>query len=82
VSDDVSRRRRGALRSFVFGSVVGGMIAVAAPRVRRRSLQQYSGGLEAFEGAPCWEYDHADAGEPPGAASASPEAAEPTPEPL
>jgi hypothetical protein len=74
---DASRRRRGALRSFVFGSVVGGMIAVAAPRVRRRSLQQHSRGLEAFEGAPCWEYDHADGGEPPGAAS---EAAEPTPE--
>jgi hypothetical protein len=78
VSDDVSRRRRGALRSFVFGSVVGGMIAVAAPRVRRRSLQQHSRGVEAFEGAPCWEYDHADGAEP----SEAPEAAEPTQEPM
>jgi hypothetical protein len=56
------RPRRRALRSFVFGSVVGGAIAVAAPRLRR-GLQQPEGerlpsGLEAFEGAPCWEYDH------------------------
>ena len=58
MSDDASRRRRGALRSFVFGSVVGGAIAVAAPRVRRRKLQQHHG-LEAFEGAPCWEFDRA-----------------------
>jgi hypothetical protein len=78
VSDDASRRRRGALRSFVFGSVVGGVIAVAAPRVRRRGLQQHHRGLEAFEGAPCWEYDHPAGGEPAGAA----ESAERTPEHL
>jgi hypothetical protein len=47
----------------VFGSVVGGVIAVAAPRVKRRGLQQHNG-LEAFQGAPCWEYDHAAAAEP------------------
>lgn len=55
------KSRRSSLRSFVFGSVVGGAIAVAAPRLRR-GLQQPEGerlpsGLEAFEGAPCWEYD-------------------------
>ena len=55
------RRRRGAMRSFLFGGVVGGLVAVAAPRVRR-GLEPRDGpvsvaGLEAFEGAPCWEYD-------------------------
>jgi hypothetical protein len=39
---------------------------VAAPRVRR-GLEPRDGpvsvaGLEAFEGAPCWEYDRAPAG--------------------
>jgi hypothetical protein len=55
------RSRRSALRSFVFGSVVGGAIAVAAPRLRRGLHQpedeRLPSGLEAFEGAPCWEYD-------------------------
>jgi hypothetical protein len=49
------------MRSFLFGGVVGGLVAVAAPRVRR-GLEPRDGpvsvsGLEAFEGAPCWEYD-------------------------
>ncbi len=57
-----SSRRRGALRSFVFGGLVGGVIAVAAPRMRRRSTQHH--GLEAFEGAPCWEHDHPAGAEP------------------
>ena len=54
-------RRRGVVRSFLFGGVVGGLVAVAAPRVRR-GLEPREGplpvaGLEAFEGAPCWEHD-------------------------
>jgi hypothetical protein len=52
--------RRGALRSFLFGGVIGGVVAVAAPRVRRRPQREGPhpvAGLEAFEGAPCWHYD-------------------------
>jgi len=75
VSD--SSRRRGALRSFVFGGLVGGVIAVAAPRMRRRSTQHH--GLEAFEGAPCWEHDHPAGAEPDRTPA---EAAEQTPESL
>ena len=54
--------RRGAVRSFLFGGVVGGLVAVAAPRVRRgldpREGGRPAGGLAAFEGAPCWQHDH------------------------
>jgi hypothetical protein len=54
-------RGRKALRSFLFGGVVGGLVAVAAPRVRRglepRDGPQAVAGLEAFEGAPCWQHD-------------------------
>jgi hypothetical protein len=59
---------RGALRSFLFGGVVGGLVAVAAPRARRRvprEAPQRVDGLEAFEGAPCWEYDRGLADGPP-----------------
>jgi hypothetical protein len=60
------RRRRGVVRSFLFGGVVGGLVAVAAPRVRR-GLEPRDGpvsvaGLEAFEGAPCWDHDRGLAG--------------------
>ncbi len=61
MSERRSRRRRGAVRSFVFGGVVGGLVGVAAPKLRRglepREGPQPVAGLEAFEGAPCWEHD-------------------------
>ncbi|HEY0386852.1 MAG TPA: hypothetical protein VGC71_00275 [Gaiellales bacterium] len=54
-------RGRRAVRSFLFGGVVGGLVAVAAPRVRRgldpRDAPQSVAGLRAFEGAPCWDHD-------------------------
>jgi hypothetical protein len=40
--------------------MVGGAIAVAAPRLRRGRApgdEQRALGLGAFEGAPCWHYD-------------------------
>jgi hypothetical protein len=63
VTDSSNRRpRRGALRTFVVGGVVGGVIAFAAPRLRRAGQpddQRADSGLEAFEGAPCWHHDRA-----------------------
>jgi len=61
----VNERRsgRGTLRSFLFGGVVGGVLAAgAAARVRRGPRGRPEpprpiAGLEAFEGAPCWQYD-------------------------
>jgi len=57
------------MRTFVVGSVIGAAAAVvAAPRLRRgrRPDGERAAGLEAFEGAPCWHYDRAEArdGEP------------------
>jgi hypothetical protein len=60
VSDRGDRRRSGALRSFVVGGMVGAAAAVVAPRLRRGrppSAARPVSGLEAFEGAPCWEHD-------------------------
>ena len=60
-------KRRGAMRSFVVGSVIGAAAAVvAAPRLRRgrRPDAHRVAGLEAFEGAPCWEYDRSPARDP------------------
>jgi hypothetical protein len=55
-----AERRRGVVRSFVVGGLVGAAAAVVAPRLRRRgpapSARPVSG-LEAFEGAPCWQTD-------------------------
>jgi hypothetical protein len=47
------------MRSFVVGSVIGAAAAVvAAPRLRRGPRPDgRAAGLEAFEGAPCWDYD-------------------------
>jgi hypothetical protein len=59
------RKRRGAMRTFVMGSVIGAAAAVvAAPRLRRGRRPETGGpvaGLEAFEGAPCWHYDRSPA---------------------
>jgi hypothetical protein len=61
--DDPSRRRRGVVRSFVVGGLVGAAAAVVAPRIRRGRGAPPSArpvaGLEAFEGAPCWQQDAA-----------------------
>jgi hypothetical protein len=64
VSDGGSqRRRRGVLRPFVVGSLVGAAAAVVAPRLRKPRQPIPPGrqvsGLEAFEGAPCWQHDAA-----------------------
>jgi hypothetical protein len=47
------------MRTFVVGSVIGAAAAVvAAPRLRRgRRPDGHTAGLDAFEGAPCWDYD-------------------------
>lgn len=62
MSDGGGKRRGGAMRSFVVGSVIGAAAAVvAAPRLRRgrRPDTGRAAGLEAFEGAPCWDHDRA-----------------------
>jgi hypothetical protein len=54
------KKRGAAARTFAFGTLVGGMIAVAAPRLRRGlhpDADDGGDGLSAFEKAPCWEYD-------------------------
>lgn len=55
--DEERTERRGRLRSFVIGGVVGASAAIAAarrlnPRPGRRPTPL---GLEAFEDAPCFE---------------------------
>jgi hypothetical protein len=63
VSDARSNRRRGrrgVVRSFVVGGLVGAAAAVVAPRLRRGrgpAPTRPVAGLEAFEGAPCWQHD-------------------------
>jgi hypothetical protein len=53
--------RRGRVRSFVLGGVVGASAAVAAARRRRglarrqRERRLHPPGLAAFEGAPCYQ---------------------------
>ena len=47
------RRRRA--RSFLAGSVLGGLVVLAAPKARRKSRQLVPRGLAAFEGAPCFD---------------------------
>jgi hypothetical protein len=48
--------RRGKLRSFVIGGVVGASAAVAAARRRNpRPQRPVQAGLAAFEEAPCYQ---------------------------
>jgi hypothetical protein len=50
-------QRRGRLGSFVVGGLVGASAALAAARRRRRRnvARRTPQGLEAFEGAPCYD---------------------------
>jgi hypothetical protein len=58
--DDIERRRssgrRGRLRSFALGSIVGAAGTIATARRLRRSSRQREApaGLAAFEDAPCF----------------------------
>ena len=54
--------RSGRLRSFALGSLVGaaGAIATRDRLSRARALRDTPGGLEAFEGAPCFQERLAD----------------------
>ena len=56
---DRRRGRRGVVRSFVVGGLVGAAAAVVAPRLRKGRVPTARpvAGLEAFEGAPCWQTD-------------------------
>jgi hypothetical protein len=57
--------RAGRLRSFVLGGLVGaaGAIATRDRLSRARALRDGPGGLEAFEGAPCFQERLGDDGE-------------------
>jgi hypothetical protein len=53
---DESRGRRGRLRSFVIGGLLGASAVLATGRRpgRRRRLPDTPAGLSAFESAPCY----------------------------
>jgi hypothetical protein len=58
VSPTPPSKRGRAARTFAVGTLVGGVIAVAAPRLRRGlAPDNQAAGLRAFEGAPCWDRD-------------------------
>ena len=46
--------RRGRLRTFLLGGLVGASAALAAARRRQRSQRRTPAGLAAFEDAPCY----------------------------
>jgi hypothetical protein len=49
-----ARKPHRKVRSFVAGSVLGGLVVLVAPHARRRGRQlSMPRGLAAFEGAPC-----------------------------
>jgi hypothetical protein len=54
--DELRRRKRDRVRSFLLGGVVGASAAVAARRrlSPRRARREGPAGLAAFEGAPCY----------------------------
>jgi hypothetical protein len=45
--------KRHRIRSFLVGSVLGGLVVLVAPHARRRRLLTLPRGLAAFDGAPC-----------------------------
>jgi len=48
-------RRRGRMRSFVLGGVIGASaVAAGLRRARRRRKRPVQAGLAAFESAPCY----------------------------
>jgi hypothetical protein len=52
VEDD---SRRGRVRSFLLGGLVGASAALATARRKRRAQRRTPAGLAAFEDAPCYE---------------------------
>jgi len=49
------QKRRGRLRTFILGGVVGASAALAAARRRQRGTKRRTpAGLAAFEDAPCY----------------------------
>jgi hypothetical protein len=52
VEDD---SRRGRVRSFLLGGLVGASAALATARRKRRTQRRTPAGLAAFEDAPCYE---------------------------
>lgn len=47
--------RRGRLRSFLLGGLLGASAVIAAARRKRTPKRRTPVGLAAFEGAPCYE---------------------------
>ncbi len=47
--------RRGRLRSFVLGGLVGASAVIATARRKRSPRRRTPAGLAAFEQAPCYE---------------------------
>jgi hypothetical protein len=74
-----ARKPHHKVRSFVAGSVLGGLVVLAAPHARKRRQQLSMRGLTAFEGAPCGDArpDGTLPDTPPAATAAAPAAATP-----
>jgi len=51
----MDQNRRGRMRSFLIGGLVGASAALAAARRRRAAPRRTPAGLAAFEDAPCYE---------------------------